>query len=301
MSRTQRAIGLSLVTAVLLAGAACGDDGGDEAATPTTEATAGAKRIVSLSATGTEMLFAIGAGPQVVAVDDQSNYPPEAPKTELSGFKPNIEAIANYKPDLVVITDSADEIKDGIQALGAAVFIQPAATTLEDSYKQLRDLGTVTGHVAEADRVVKKMQADLAKLKASLPTNAKGLTYYHELDNTYFSVTSKTFIGDVYTLLGLVNIADAADKQGTGYPQLSAEYVLKADPDLVFLADTKCCQQTAETVAQRPGWNTVKAVKNGGVVVLDDDIASRWGPRIVELVRIVADHVRELPAAKAAA
>ncbi|MEY2478714.1 MAG: cobalamin transport system substrate-binding protein [Actinomycetota bacterium] len=300
MSRTRRVIGLGVIAAVLLAGAACGSDDGGQAATPTTTASASPKRIVSLSATGTEMLFAIGAGKQVIAVDDQSNYPAAAPKTDLSGFKPNIEAIATYKPDLVVITDSAEEIKAGVEAIGAAVFIQPAATTLEDAYKQLRDLGKVTGHVGEADAVAKKMQVDLAKLKASLPTNAKGLTYYHELDNTYFSATSKTFIGDVYSLLGLKNIADTADKQGTGYPQLSAEYVLQADPDLVFLADTKCCQQSAETVAQRPGWNTMKAVKNGGVVILDDDVASRWGPRVVDLVRIVADHVRKLPAKAAA-
>ena len=299
MSRTKRALALAALGAVLLTGA-CGSDDGDQAATPTT-ATAGApKRIVSLSATGTEMLFAIGAGTQVVAVDDQSNYPPNAPKTDLSGLTPNVEAIATYKPDLVVLTDSAEKSKAGIEAIGADVFVQPAATTLEDSYKQLRDLGRVTGHVDEADAVAKKMQTELNKLKASLPTNAKGLSYYHELDNTYFSVTSKTFIGDVYGLLGLENIADAADKQGTGYPQLSAEYVLQTDPDLVFLADTKCCQQSAATVAQRPGWANMKAVKTGGVIALDDDVASRWGPRVVDLVRIVADHVRKLPAKAAA-
>jgi iron complex transport system substrate-binding protein len=293
LSRTKRAVGLTVI-ALLVLTAACGDDDTKQASPTTTGAASGAKRIVSLSATGTEMLFAIGAGKQVVAVDDQSNYPPTAPKTTLSGFKPNVEAIATYKPDLVVITDSAEEIKDAVQALGAAVFIQPAAKTLEDSYKQLHDLGTVTGHVKEADVVAAKMRADLAKLKASLPTNARGLTYYHELDNTYFSATSKTFIGDVYGLLGLKNIADSADKQGTGYPQLSAEYVLQADPDLVFLADTKCCQQSASVVAQRPGWANMKAVKNGGVVELDDDIASRWGPRIVDEIRIVADAIRKL-------
>ena len=294
MSRTRRAIGLALGLTLLLTGTACGDDDAGQAASTTTTAIDAPKRIVSLSSTGTEMLFAIGAGKQVVAVDDQSNYPPAAPKTDLSGFTPNIEAIATYKPDLVVITDSAEEIKAGVEAIGAEVFVQPAATTLEDAYKQLRDLGKVTGHATQADAVAKKMEADLNELKGSLPTNAKGLTYYHELDNTYFSATSKTFIGSVYSLLGLKNIADAADKQGTGYPQLSAEYVLQSDPDLVFLADTKCCQQSAETVAQRPGWANLKAVKNGGVVELDDDIASRWGPRIVEYVRIVAKKITAL-------
>jgi iron complex transport system substrate-binding protein len=289
-----------LAAAVVLS-AACGKTADKtQAASPTTVAASSPKRIVSLSATGTEMLFAIGAGKQVVAVDDQSNYPPSAPKTNLSGFKPNVEAIANYKPDLVVLTDSAQEVKGGLEALGAKVFVQPAAKTLDDAYGQLRQLGAATGHVSEADSAASKMKGDLTKLKASLPTNAAGLTYYHELDNTYFSATSSTFIGSVYGLLGLKNIADTADKQGTGYPQLSAEYVLQADPDLVFLADTKCCQQSATSVAQRPGWKNMKAVKNGGVVELDDDVASRWGPRIVDQVRIVADRIRTFTQKKAA-
>ena len=120
------------------------------------------------------------------------------------------------------------------------------------------------------------------------------LTYYHELDPTYFSATSKTFIGQVYSLLGLKNIADPADADGSGYPQLSAEAIIAANPDMVFLADTKCCQQTAQTVAARPGWNVITAVKDGGVVPLDDDIASRWGPRIVDYLRSVAAAVNQV-------
>jgi iron complex transport system substrate-binding protein len=111
---------------------------------------------------------------------------------------------------------------------------------------------------------------------------------YHELDNTYYSASSKSFIGSVYALLGLDNIADPADSAGTGYPQLSAEGIVKANPDLIVLADSKCCQQTAATVGARPGWASIAAVKNGTVVTVDDDIASRWGPRVVELVKTVA-------------
>jgi iron complex transport system substrate-binding protein len=80
-------------------------------------------------------------------------------------------------------------------------------------------------------------------------------------------------------------------KEGNDYPQLSAEVIVSANPDLIFLADTKCCGQTAETVAQRDGWAEMNAVLNGGVVELDDDVASRWGPRIVELVQVIADAV----------
>jgi iron complex transport system substrate-binding protein len=107
-------------------------------------------------------------------------------------------------------------------------------------------------------------------------------------------VTSATFIGQVYDLLGLVNIADAADQEGAGYIQLSEEYLIEADPDLIFLADTRCCSQSAATVAERPGWNTMQAVVTGAIVELDDDVASRWGPRIVDFLQAVGVAVAEV-------
>jgi iron complex transport system substrate-binding protein len=122
----------------------------------------------------------------------------------------------------------------------------------------------------------------------------RGVSYYHELDQKLFSVTSNTFIGEVYSLVGLRNIADAVKEAGNDYPQLSAEYIIRADPDVIFLADTKCCGQSARTVAARAGWNGIAAVRSGAIVELDDDIASRWGPRVVDYLRIVADALTEL-------
>ena len=252
------------------------------------------ERIVSLSATATEMLFAIGAGDQVTAVDDNSNYPPEAPTTKLSGFEPNVEAIAGYEPDLVVFSNDPGDLQKSLDALGIPALDEPAAADLDDSYSQIEELGDATGHADEAAAVVQGMKDDVDEIVASLPQSSERPTYYHELDDNYFSVTSKTFIGQVYSLLGLENIADPADKDGSGYPQLSAEYIVKADPDLIFLADTKCCHQSAKTVAARPGWDSIAAVDNGGVVPLDDDVASRWGPRIVDFLRIAAEAVQQV-------
>jgi iron complex transport system substrate-binding protein len=254
-------------------------------------------RIISLSPTATEMLYAIGAGDQVVAVDDQSNYPGDVPQTDLSGFQPNAEAVARRKPDLVVLANDINEIVKSLAALKVPTLLQPAATKLDDSYAQIEQLGSATGHVNEAKRLVASMTSEIARLARSAPQ--RNLTYYHELDQKLFSVTSKTFIGRVYALLGLRNIADAAQGAGTGYPQLSAEYLIRADPDVVFLADTKCCGQSAAKVSRRPGWNQITAVRTGNVVELDDDVASRWGPRIVELLRVVAEKVSDLePAAR---
>ena len=253
--------------------------------------------IVSLSPTATEMLYAIGAGDQVVAVDDQSNFPEEAPVTDLSGFTPNVEAIAEFEPDLVVISFDPGDLTSSLQALGIPVLLQPAAKTLDDTYAQIEQLGAATGHIGDAAELVARMQADIDEIVASVTPPAEPLTYYHELDPTFFTVTSATFIGQVYALLGLENIADPADADGYGYPQLSAEYIVDADPDLIFLADTKCCGQSPETVAARPGWSELTAVRTGAVIPLDDDVASRWGPRVVEFLRTVAGKVAELETA----
>ncbi|GAB3370574.1 ABC transporter substrate-binding protein [Micromonospora halotolerans] len=256
------------------------------------------EKIVSLSPSATEMLFAVGAGKQVTAVDDQSNYPPEAPKSDLSGYQPNAEAIVGRSPDLVVLANDTNKIVDQLTALKIPVLLTPAATTLDDTYQQITDLGKLTGHPAEADAVTKKMKDDVAAITKDLPQRAKKLTYYHELGPELYSATSKTFIGSIYALAGLQNIADPADADGKngGYPQLSQEVIVKANPDFVFLADTKCCKQTAETVKARSGWAGVTAVKNNQIVALDDDIASRWGPRVVDLLKVIVDATAKVPA-----
>jgi iron complex transport system substrate-binding protein len=257
-------------------------------------------RIVSLSPTATEMLFAIDAGPQVVAVDDQSNFPANAPMTKLSGFTPNVEAIVSYNPDLVVAADDTGGIVHALGALSIPTLIEPAAHNLEDSYAQIDQLGVATNHVAEAQALVKKMRSEIAAAVAQVVKPARPLKVYHELDDTYYSATSQTFIGQVYQLLGLQNIADGATGASSGYPQLSSEYIVSSNPDLIILADTKCCQQDAATVAARPGWGSIAAVKNGQVIGVDDDIASRWGPRVVDFLIAVTAHVAQVEQAAAA-
>jgi len=297
--------------ALLFAGGCGGDDGatpsgggasGGSAAYPVTVGsltlTQRPQRIVSLSATATEMLFAIGAGPQVAAVDDQSNYPADAPKSDLSGFKPNAEAIAAKNPDLVVLSDDIDKITSQLDKLKIPVFMTPAAKSMDDTYKEIGQLGVLTGHQAEAEALHQQMTTQIDKIAKGVPARGKPLSYYYELDPTLYSVTSKTFVGSIFSLFGMTNVADAADPDGSkkGYPQLSLEALVKASPDVIFLADSKCCKQSAQTVSARKGWQTITAVKTGRIYPLDDDIASRWGPRTVDLVQSVADAVAKVPA-----
>jgi iron complex transport system substrate-binding protein len=242
-------------------------------------------RIISLSPTATESLFAIGAGAQVVAVDDQSDYPKRAPRTSLSGYTPNVEAIAGYRPDLVVLAGDANDVVAGLRKLGIRVLLQPAAKNLAEAYAEIRQLGAITGHKKNAAALVKRMQKAIAKAVKSVPK--RRLSVYHELEPDLYSASSRTFIGKIYKLFGLRNIADPADSAGTGYPQLSAEYIVSANPDVIVLADTRCCGATAASVAKRPGWSGIAAVRTGSVVGVDDSVASRWGPRIVDFVRTI--------------
>jgi iron complex transport system substrate-binding protein len=247
--------------------------------------------IISLSPTATEILFAINAGDQVYAVDDQSNFPAEAPVTELSGFTPNLESIVALSPDLVVVSFDADGIVAALTAAGIPVLVQPAATTLDDTYSQIAELGTATGQTAKADELSSQMKSEIDAAIAKLPAEASGLTYFHEIDNTLYTVTSATFIGSIYALAGLTNIADTSADAASGYPQLSSEFIVEADPAIVFLADTKCCGQSAKTLAQRPGFENLSAIASNNVFELDDDVASRWGPRTVDFVKAIVDSV----------
>jgi len=248
--------------------------------------------IVSMSASATEMLFAIHAGKEVKAVDSTSNYPKGVPTTDLSSFTPNAEAIAKYNPDLVVLSDDLNGIVKSLSALKVPTLLLGAAKTLDDTYKQLDTLGEATGHTKDADGVVTSMQKRIKAAVASVPASAKGEKVYHELDPTFYSAASSTFIGSIYSMFGLKNIADAAPDPAGGYPQLSAEYIVGQAPDLIVLADTKCCQQTAQSLAQRPAFGTIPAVKNGKVLAADDDVASRWGPRVADFAESVAKELK---------
>jgi iron complex transport system substrate-binding protein len=298
---------------MLLAIAACGSTGGPSPTTvetavpttidavkfPVTVDDAGGPvtiesqpaRIVSLSSTATEMLFAVGAGDQVVAVDEFSTYPEEAPVTDLSGFTPNIEAIVGYDPDLVIVSFDPGELQSGLEAVGVTSLLLPTALSLDDSYSQIEVIGAATGHTGNAAEVVLGMQSDIEEIVASTEV-PEGLSFYHEVDATLFSASSHSFLGQIYAILGLENIADAADPDATGFPQLASEYVVSQDPDLIFLGDIDY-GVTPESLADRPGWAEMTAVLNGSIVGVEAYLASNWGPRVVELLQTIADAVAE--------
>jgi iron complex transport system substrate-binding protein len=246
-------------------------------------------KIISLSPSATEILYAIGAGSQILAVDNLSNYPANAPTSEISAFEPNVEAILAKKPDLVLLSiDStkAPQIRNALVKLGIPVLMEKAPATLQDVYAENTLLARVTDRQAGAVKLNASMAKSIKDVLAKAKKSSK-IRIFHELDDTYYSATSNTFIGKVYKSFGVVNIADAAaGADNSGYPQLSAEYLLKSDPQVIFLADAQY-GVTAESVSKRAGWSQISAVKNQKIVELPADIPSRWGPRLVDFYKLI--------------
>jgi len=307
--KTLRLVGLAGLFLLVSTLVACGNNGDDSAVTEESTAVettvaaefpvtvgdltldAEPQRIISMSATATEMLFAIGAGDRVIAVDNFSNFPEETASLEkLDAYQPNIEAISALSPDLVIISYDPGNLVEQLTTLSIPVFNAGAVADLAGAYAQLEQLGALTGQLAEAVQASSDMQTAITEIVDGVTKLDPPLTYFYELDPTPYTVTSNTFIGGVMALMGLVNIADGVE-EGNDYPQLSAEIIVEKNPDIIFLADTKCCAQSAETVAARDGWGGLQAVATGSIVALDDDIASRWGPRLVDLVRAVAEAI----------
>ena len=316
---TKKAARVAPVVAVAfglgLGAAACGDDTPQEVAVDTTVADvtttmaaafpvtvgeltldAEPQRVVSMSATATEMLFAIGAGDKVVAVDNFSNFPAEVDSlSKIDAYEPSVEAISELEPDLVIISYDPGNLVEQLNALSIPVFTAYAVMNLDGVYEQMEQLGALTGQGDAAADAVATMRAEVKTIIDGVTVQDPPLTYFYELDPTLYSVTSNTFIGSVMSQLGLVSIADGV-QEGNDYPQLSAEVIVEKDPDIIFLGDVKCCAQSAATVAAREGWGALGAVSNGNIVELDDDIASRWGPRLVDLLAQVAAAIAKVSA-----
>jgi iron complex transport system substrate-binding protein len=251
-------------------------------------------RIISLSPSATEILYGIGAGPQVIAVDDNSDYPAIAPHTSLSSYSPNVEAIAAMHPDLVILQTTATKASDveaGLKKLNIAVYMETTPLNITEAYSEYTDLGALTGHPSRTAALITTMKQEISRTVSQASKNPR-VSIFDELDpDSFYSATSNTFIGQVFKSFGFSNIADGADTADSGgYPSLTPEYIVQANPSVILLDDGA----TAKDVATRPGWKTISAVVNKHVVVVPLDIADRWGPRLVDLYRFIASSTRNI-------
>jgi iron complex transport system substrate-binding protein len=244
-----------------------------------------AQRVVSLAPSNTEILFAIGAGDQVVGRDQLSDFPEEAKKVTDVGSTfdaLNTEQIVSLKPDLVLAAEinTPEQVKQ-LEDLGLTVYYLKNPLTLEEMYGNLETVAQLTGRAQETATLIESLKARVAAVDKKIAPISSRPNVFYELDGTDpakpFTAGKGTFITQLIERAGGHNIA--ADLEG--YPQISLEQVVAADPAFIILGDARY-GITIESIAQRPGWKNLSAVKNRQIVPFNDDLVSRPGPRLVD-------------------
>lgn len=297
-----RYLGVALAALLALAALACNGDGSGPAATPTAvqEAVAAPspavfpvtvtdsngkqlvfdsspESIVALAPSFVEVLFAVGAGDAVVAVDQNTDFPPEAAtRTKLSGFEPSVEGIAALEPDLVIIFFDPGGLEEALEGLGIPVLFLASPQSVEGVFEQIELLGQATGHADDAELLIDGMREGIDAIDEKLAAVQEGPRVFHEVGPELYTASDDDFVGDLYIILKAQNIATGAGP----FPQLTEEAVIAADPEVIILADVPAV--TPEEVKARPGWDSVSAVQNGRVFAVDPDLVSRQGPRLVD-------------------
>ena len=250
------------------------------------------KHLVSLSPGATEIIYALGAEGELAALDKDADYPDAAKNfgTKLDAYQPNVESIVALQPDLVIIATDSNGIVAALDRVNVPVLFSDINTdvrTVNDVLRQIKLIGTATGKSANADTLISDLRDRISAVTSKVQdvSGSDAPRVYHELDDTYYTASSGSFVGDVYRLLKAQNIA--GDGGGVAYPQLTQEAIIAANPQAIILAD-EAFGTTADSVKARPGWSNIDAVKNGKIFGVDPNIISRPGPRIVDALEQVA-------------
>jgi cobalamin transport system substrate-binding protein len=254
-----------------------------------------AQRVIAMAPSNTEILFAIGAGDQVVGRDALSDFPEEAKSlTDIgSTFDAlNTEQIVSLKPDLVLAAEinTPEQVKQ-LEDLGLTVYYLKNPLTLEELYGNLETVAQLTGHQDETATLIELLKARVAAVDEKIAPISSRPNVFYELDATDpakpYTAGKGTFITQLIERAGGHNIAADID----GYPQLSLEQVVAADPSFIILGDA-AYGITPESIASRPGWENLSAVKNNQVYAFDDNLVSRPGPRLVDALEQLAKLLR---------
>ncbi len=249
-------------------------------------------RIVSLAPKNTELLFAIGAGEQVVGVTRFCNFPPEARRREqIGGFSSesqSLERIVALKPDLVV---AAGELQwpsiTELERLGVPV-ASLGAESLAGRYRELDLLGRLTGHEVDAARlteVLKHRVERVVETARTIKPEQRVTVFYHVWSEPLLGAGAGSYIGDLIELCGGINvISDARER----YPHISQEVLFARNPEVILAPTAEAERLTVERLRMRPGWSNLRAVRNNRVYLIDGDLISRCGPRLVDALEIMA-------------
>jgi len=244
------------------------------------------QRIVSSAPSPTEILFAVGAGNQLVGVDDYSDYPAATANiTKVGSYPLNVETIIALAPDLIVGSDLVPRVQlEQLEDEGIP-YVLFADRTLEDVLKTIRLAGIITGHVEQANSVAENLslRVDAVKMKTLAENVSKPKVYveYYEL----WTYGPGSFGDDLIALAGGTNIAHNASSE---YPNVESEFVIAQDPEVIVYTVGVMSTTTADSIAARPGWDNISAVENDMIYSIDDNLMSRYGPRIVDALEQLA-------------
>jgi len=250
------------------------------------------ERIISLSPSITEILFAVGAGDQVVGVTNCCDFPPEAKtRSIVGGFSAktiSIETILSLEPDIVFSGGSYHQtIIDALMQAGIIVYAV-GAQSFEEVYTEIEAIGSLTGHIDKtAERIdyMKSLESQITKVTALIPQEKRVRVFWEIWDDPFITAGPGAAMGHVITKAGGINIFHDVEHD---YPVINVEEIVVRNPDIIMGPDNHEDALTPENIIKRTGWNTISAVKEERIYILDGDITSRPGPRIVNALGLVS-------------
>lgn len=246
-------------------------------------------KIISLSTTHTETIQSLGAENTLVGIDSfsEASFPVEV----IDSYTTTADELKVLDADLVILAFDFNGIVEGLKTQKINYLLLPPARTLEDVYSQIETIGAIVNKKSEAAAKTKEMRLSISKLIDN--SNFEDISVYHEIGYSYgiYSVNSNSLIGEIYNLLGVENIANSeVDASGSGYPELTEETILKANPDYIVVGHTDYLNKD---LSLRPGWENIKAIEHSNIVFLNENLANNWGTTTVELVETLSDTFKE--------
>ena len=241
------------------------------------------QRIVALSPSAGEILFAVGAEEQVAAVSEFTDYPPEAAsKPVVGGFDGktlSMESILGFKPDFLYLTDGMHNfLIEQLDSYGIKYYLSKG-DSIKAVMQEILDIGILTGHEAKAKEVVSEMEKKLNAVKTSSSTSSSRKLYYEVWNAPFMTAGSRSFINDIIFTSGAENIFADIDE---AYPIVSEETIIARQPEYILIPAS--CGITVEAVKARNGWASIPAVKNNKIFLIDDNVYTRPGPRVADVV-----------------
>ena len=243
------------------------------------------QRVVSLSTTHTEIIQTLGGENLLVGIDSFSES--ELPIEKIDAFTVTADELVNLNPELVIVAFDFNGIIDGLEALNLNYVLLPPARNFDEVYTQIMEIGNLINKSEESIDLVSEMENDVAEIIESF--SAQNVKVFHEIGYTYgiYTVNENSFIGEIYNLLGVDNIANfKEDPFGSGYPEFSEEEILMANPNLIIVGHSDYLNKDLST---RVGWEEITAIQSGNLFFLDENLANNWGTNTVDLLNTLSE------------